>query len=103
MVQERQPWPVEDRDGLRETDNFGATELIHVPHVKGGHGGGENSMKDMMFRTPAPPDPLKQSAGIRDGARSVLIGIAVRKSIDSGLPFHIADLSPIVPQAVRPG
>jgi hypothetical protein len=59
-------------------------------------------MKDKIFRDPAAPDPFKQAASVRDGAMSVLIGVAARKSIDSGKPIRIADLTDIVPQAKRP-
>src|SRR5690606_34363223 len=39
-IHERQPWPMEDYDEIRVTDNFGETELIRIPHGGGGHGGG---------------------------------------------------------------
>jgi hypothetical protein len=47
-------------------------------------------------------DPLKQSAGTRDGAMSILTGIAARKSIDTGKPVKVADLTDLQPQAQRP-
>lgn len=101
-IQEKQPWPMNDYDELRLTRNFGNTELIQIPHEEGGHGGGDIRLKDKLFKDPDMPDALKQSAGSRDGAMSVLIGIAARKSIDTGKPIRIADLTELKPQATRP-
>ena len=42
------------------------------------------------------PD-LDLSADVRDGAMSVLIGIAARKSIDEGRAIRIEDLTSLVP------
>jgi hypothetical protein len=39
---------------------------------------------------------------LRDGAMSVLVGIAARKSIESGKPVRIADLTDIVIQTKKP-
>ena len=100
-VQERQPWPRENYDDLRLTDNFGETQLIQVPHQTGGHGGGDTRMLDRIFRDSAAPDPYRQAAGVRDGALSALIGIAARKSVDSGESIRIADLTSIEPLAQR--
>lgn len=102
-IHENQSWPMENYDELRLTLNFGDTELIRIPHGGGGHGGGDRRLLDKLFKDPNMPDPLKQSAGTRDGAMSILTGIAARKSIDSGQPVKIAGLTSLVPQAVRPG
>ena len=59
-------------------------------------------MKDKIFKDPSMPDPLKQAAGLRDGAMSALVGIAARKSIDSGKPVYIAELTDLVPQSEKP-
>ena len=99
---ERQPWTAPDYDEIRITDNFGQTELIQVPHVAGGHGGGDTRMQDRMFRDPGGADPLRQAAGLRDGAMAVLIGFAARRSAKSGEPVRIADLSTLEPQIERP-
>jgi predicted dehydrogenase len=101
-IHERQPWPREDFDELRLTDNFGETELIRIPHASGGHGGGDARMLDSIFRNADGADPHRQAAGVRDGAMAVLLGIAARKSVDSGEPVEIAGLTSLVPQAVRP-
>ncbi|MCF7802974.1 MAG: Gfo/Idh/MocA family oxidoreductase [Candidatus Marinimicrobia bacterium] len=102
-IHERQPWPRNNYDEIRVTDNFGETELIKIPHGGGGHGGGDTRLKDKIFKDPDMADPLKQSAGTRDGAMSILVGIAADKSIQQGgQPVKIADLTDLAPQAVRP-
>ncbi|HUP22368.1 MAG TPA: Gfo/Idh/MocA family oxidoreductase [Thermoanaerobaculia bacterium] len=96
---ESQPWGVPDYDELRLTDNFGASELIRIPHDDGGHGGGDPKMLDRILREPDGPDPLRQAAGSRQGAMAVLLGIGARKSARSGQPVRIADLSSLSPRA----
>ena len=100
-VKERQPWEAEDYDEIRLTKNFGETELIRVPHGGGGHGGGDTRLKDKIFKNPDMADPYKQSAGTRDGAMSILVGIAARKSVESSQPVRIADLTSLEPRAKR--
>ncbi|MDE2955413.1 MAG: Gfo/Idh/MocA family oxidoreductase [Bacteroidota bacterium] len=101
-VKERQPWEAEPYDEIRVTDNFGDTELIQVPHGGGGHGGGDQRLRDRIFRDPDAPDPYRQAAGSRDGAMSILIGVAARESVKSGEPVRIASLTSLKPRAVRP-
>lgn len=72
-----------------------------VGFEKGGHGGGDARLHDKIFKNPQAPDPLKHSAGSRDGAMSILIGIAARKSIESGHPIRIAELTDLEPRAKR--
>ncbi len=91
-IRERQPWPDSDYDELRLTRNFGKTELIQIPHGDGGHAGGDERMLDRIFRNPDSPDTWRQSAGSRDGAMSILTGIAARKSIETGKPVSVKDL-----------
>ncbi len=56
-------------------------QSIKVPKFRYGHGGGDLRMLDYIFVNPDAADPLGHMAGTRDGALSVLIGIAARKSI----------------------
>ena len=56
-------------------------ERIKVPQFLHGHGGGDRRMLDYLFVNPDAADPLGHMAGTRDGALSVLIGIAARRSI----------------------
>ncbi|HEY0809354.1 MAG TPA: Gfo/Idh/MocA family oxidoreductase, partial [Longimicrobiales bacterium] len=101
-IKERQPWAEPEDDELRVTDNFGQTELIHVHGGPGGHGGGDNRMRDKIFKDPTAADPYQQAAGVRDGVLAVLIGVAARQSADSGKPVRIDALTDIPLQAVRP-
>jgi hypothetical protein len=47
-------------------------------------------------------DPLKQAANVRDGAVALLISVAARRSIDTGTPVHVAELTDMTPQAKKP-
>jgi predicted dehydrogenase len=100
-IKERQPWTEPPSDEIRLTHNFGQTQIINVPQAEGGHGGGDIRLKNKIFKDPSLPDPLKLVAGTRDGAMSVLIGIAARNSIDTAKPVRIADLTDIKPQPKR--
>lgn len=77
-------------------------QTIKVNQSRGGHGGGDIRLQDKIFKDQGAPDPLRHAAGSRDGAMSILIGIAARKSIKKGKPIKIADLVDLEPQAVRP-
>ncbi len=76
-------------------------ETVMVGFEREGHGGGDERLHDKIFRNPNNPDPLKHAAGLRDGAMSCLIGIAARKSIESGHPVRIAELTDLEPRAKR--
>ena len=76
-------------------------KLVKVPQIRGGHGGGDVRLQDKIFKDPSMADPYKHSAGTRDGAMSILIGIAARKSIEEGHPIKIADLTDLVPSENR--
>lgn len=83
-------------------DNFSREyELIKVFQESGGHGGGDVRLQNQIFRNPDMADPLQHAAGIRDGAMSILIGIAARKSIESGESIRIEDLTPLKPHPTR--
>jgi hypothetical protein len=88
-------------DEIYVSDNFGKTELVKVPQVRAGHGGGDVRLQDKIFRNPGMTDPLKHAAGTRDGAMSLLIGVAARKSIDEGRPVKIEELTDIKPHPSR--
>jgi hypothetical protein len=88
-------------DEIAVSDNFGESKLIRVPRARAGHGGGDQRLKDQIFRYETRPDPLRYLAGSRDGAMSVLLGIAARKSIDEGRPIRIEDLTDLKPQVRR--
>jgi len=81
--------------------NWDKFETIRVGFERGGHGGGDSRLQDKIFRNPQAPDPLRLSAGSRDGAMSILIGVAARKSIESGRPIRISELTDLQPRAKR--
>lgn len=81
--------------------NFNDFEVIQVGFQRGGHGGGDQRLHDKIFKNPDAPDPLKHAAGVRDGAMSILIGIAARKSIEAGETVRIAELTDLQPRAKR--
>lgn len=94
-IKERQPWEEKDEDEIHLTKNFGEREIITIPHGGGGHGGGDTRLKDKLFKDPSMSDPWRQSAGSRDGAMSILVGIAARNSIETGKPIKVQDLTDI--------
>ncbi len=82
-------------------DNFSKDyEMINVPKVAGGHGGGDQEMQRRIFRDKQ-DNPYNILAGTRDGAMSTLIGIAARKSIQLKRPVKISELTDLVPMANR--
>ncbi len=88
-------------DEVIVSDNFGSSELIKVPFTRSGHGGGDKRLQDQIFKNPNAPDPYKHAAGLRDGAMSILIGIAARKSIDEGRPVKITEITELKPHPTR--
>lgn len=82
-------------------DNFKGHELLKVERPKGGHGGGDQRLQDKIFRNPDMADPLKHSAGSRDGAMSILVGIAARKSIEQNRTVRIEELTDLKPHPTR--
>ncbi|UOQ71632.1 Gfo/Idh/MocA family protein [Hymenobacter cellulosilyticus] len=99
-IKEKQPWEAEKFDEIQLTTNFGKRELIQIPNTEEGHGGGDVRLRKQIF-SPTGQDPFRQAARSRDGALAVLVGIAARKSIDTGQPVRIADLTTLKPQVQR--
>lgn len=81
----------EKSDFIRFYPTFGGMELIEVPRAKGGHGGGDTRLRDMMFRGYT-EDPLGHMADSWAGAMSLLIGAASNLSIKTGEVVKISDL-----------
>lgn len=76
-------------------------ETTRVGMERGGHGGGDKRLHDKIFKNPQQKDPFDRAAGVRDGAMSILIGVAARKSIESGNPVRIAELTDLEPRIKR--
>jgi hypothetical protein len=93
----RQSWEVPYEAELRLSRSFGASRRWtlgdegEVDQGQGGHGGADPGLKDLLF-VPETPDPLDQQAGSRAGVMASLIGIAARRSIETGAPVRIDDL-----------
>lgn len=99
-IEESNPIEEHPYDEIVLTRNFGTREFIRVPSGTSGHGGGDRLLKDKIFAG-VTEDPLHQSANVRDGALSILVGIAARKSCETGVAVKIGDLTSIKPGAKR--
>ena len=88
---ERQPWTVEKQSTAFLTKNFGKHEELDMPQVAGGHSGGDDRLRDVIFKNASVPDYLKLPSA-RAGAMSCLTGIAARTSIEQKRPVKIGEL-----------
>ncbi len=99
-IEESNPVQKKDYDEIVINRSFGGREFLRIPHGTSGHGGGDKLLKDKIFGG-VTEDPLNQSATVRDGAFSVLVGIAARKSCETGDVVKIADLTSLKPEPKR--
>ncbi|MEX0287841.1 MAG: Gfo/Idh/MocA family oxidoreductase [Flavobacteriaceae bacterium] len=76
-------------------------ETIQVAMDKTGHGGGDKKLHEFLFKKTGDKDPYDRAAGSRDGAMSILVGIAARKSIEEGTKVKISDLTDLKPRIER--
>lgn len=81
----------ENCDLIRFYPIFGGMEVIEVPRIKGGHGGGDTRLRDMLFRGYS-EDPLNNMADSWAGAMSLLVGAASNQSVKTGQPIFISEL-----------
>jgi predicted dehydrogenase len=88
---ERQPWNVPASHEIYITRSFGKRSQVPVPKVLEGHGGGDDRLRDLIFRKSDLPEYMRLPDS-RAGAMSCLTGIAIRNSIDRKQPIRIADL-----------
>lgn len=88
---ERQPWPVDTPTEIALTRSFGQRRLIPVPKVEGGHSGGDDRLRDVIFRHVQVPDYMRLPDS-RAGAMSCLTGIAARTSVEEKRTVRVADL-----------
>lgn len=80
------------RTEIRAFPMFGEAYEVAVPRVEGGHGGADPLMLEQIFAPNAPVDALGRNAGFRDGAASILVGIAANMSIESGELVDVGEL-----------
>jgi predicted dehydrogenase len=88
---ERQAWDPGDETAMYLIKNFGQRTKIDLPTATEGHGGGDQRLRDLIFKKIDAPAHMRLPDS-RAGAMSCLTGIAARKSCDSGAPVKIADL-----------
>jgi hypothetical protein len=88
---ERQPWNVDASHETCLTKSFGQRVAVPVPTLTEGYGGGDDGMRDLIFRKTEVPEYLRLPDS-RAGAMSCPTGIAIRNSIDQRKPVRIADL-----------
>ncbi len=82
-------------------DNFAKNfEVYTTPKIQAGHGGGDVRMLRRIF-VDTNDNPHHVMAGAREGAMSILIGIAARKSIQEKRTVKISELTDLVPMANR--
>ncbi|WP_304235762.1 Gfo/Idh/MocA family protein [Jiulongibacter sediminis] len=99
-IKESGAMELEEYDEIMVTKSFGEVEYIQIPQ-SAGHGGGDKRLREKVFRFPEKVDTWRQSAGSRDGAMAILVGVAARKSIASGMPVKIGDLTDLKPMAKK--
>ena len=89
---ERQPWKVEEGSEAYLIRNFsGKREKVEMPHIQGGHAGGDDRLRDLIFRGREVPAHMRLPDS-RAGAMSVLTGVAARTSVERRRPVRVADL-----------
>lgn len=64
---------------------------VPIVNGEGGHGGGDALLLADVFEGPG-DDPLARPADWRDGVRSIAVGIAGNRSLETGLPVMVAEL-----------
>jgi len=88
---ERQPWEAAEETEIWLTRSWKGREKIDIPKAQGGHGGGDQRLRDLIFRGVSVPDHLRLP-GSRAGALSCLTGIAALKSCDEERRVRIDEL-----------
>ncbi|MDY0912551.1 Gfo/Idh/MocA family oxidoreductase [Rathayibacter festucae] len=73
-----------------------AASEIPIPSAAGAHGGGDERMLNDLFRG-AGDDPLGRAADYRDGLRSIAVGVAGNRSLETGRAVRLAELG-ILPE-----
>jgi len=69
----------EGRHELIIAKNFGDYQRIALPYIRKAHWGGDPILNAQVFKGIPPERDYGQKANFRDGAMSVLIGVAARK------------------------
>jgi len=88
---ERQPWEAPEETEIHVTKSFGQRTKIELPKAEGGHGGGDDRLRDLIFRNASAPEHMRLPDS-RAGAMSCLTGIAARTSVEQKRPVKIEEL-----------
>lgn len=90
--------PIEEEDAIRRNGerlvvqrHWEAAYEVPIVNGEGGHGGGDALLLSDLFNGPG-EDPLGRPSGYLDGLRSVSVGIAGNRSLETSLPVRIEDL-----------
>ncbi|MEV7571996.1 Gfo/Idh/MocA family oxidoreductase [Pseudarthrobacter sp. NPDC089323] len=90
--------PIEEDDAIRRNGerlvvqrHWESAYEVPIVNGEGGHGGGDELLLSDLFNGPG-EDPLGRPSGYLDGLRSVSVGIAGNRSLESSLPVRIEDL-----------
>lgn len=86
-----QPYEVPEEMEVYVIKAFGKRTKVEMPAAVGEHGGGDDVLRDLIFRPKQVPAHLALP-GSRAGAMSCLTGIAARKSSEENRPINIGDL-----------
>ena len=88
------PLPERERPEIVLRPLWGKPLVVPVQEETGagGHGGGDVRLLADLFSPERPPDPLGRAAGHREGALSILTGIAANRSFVTGQPVQVAEL-----------
>ncbi len=78
-------------DVIRIFDLENNVAEYHVTKSRGGHGGGDERLRRMLFLKDV-PDPLGHAAGTKAGAESIMVGAAANVSIKEGRIVDIWEL-----------
>ncbi|MBP1994569.1 Gfo/Idh/MocA family protein [Paenibacillus eucommiae] len=92
-AQEVQSGPLagEEVNAIRIFSSHGEVKTHSISKAAGGHGGGDERLRSMLFVEGA-EDPLGQQAGSMAGAMSLIIGDAANRSIQGGQPVSVSGL-----------
>lgn len=71
---------------------FGPAYRVEPPDSRGGHGGADALIVRDLFGPADQSDPFGRRANHLDGARSILVGIAARQSMETGAAVAIDDV-----------
>ena len=85
------PFDRADCDEILVMPNFGEARIERIPHQPGGHFGGDDRLRNLLFGVTA-EDPLGQRASARAGAIAMLTGYAALVSAKEGRPVALAEL-----------